>query len=577
MPIEDAIVEEVGADVFSGLKEPSGKLVLLQEWLYGKSQSSSVLEPPHSLSTINFRLAPSIITRSELELLGISTPRFAYRAYLTSRSFTNLRRLKVIETEIQTTHADEKLKNQLLDGIKNSFSWMADSLLERPHRLRDYTILTCDLAKDYSEKSDVALTPFVTNVHVLVGGGQCAQAAVYMALCLSQAKKIYGIAEITKLCAGTAAGFPIQGLLFVDIVKFFKKKCDGVNGLASVIVGFDRELELKLAENAFYSYCINQIPVIVLTSIARMWGTHLPLNQRHFSGFRSILRYSTSVDRSDFNALPLGNKPKRLTENNPVTTGTKASDHHAVVLIGASKELAAPDSSFATGRRVFVINDPATYPFIECTLDEIYAARAYIQEKSKGAKTKDRLVTDGDLAPLTTLAVVPSNVQAALLNSNVGNEKDALGGQRISLGLLSMIHNALTGPFEFRGLSYSTKPSPACTYPVHLLEVAKRDGTIYWRLHSAGCALNEDFSVVNLNGRRVPLKSKVPTGLYWVHHIQEPDKEEKWSETIWFWPAAKPFIGSEDLAGFVVRDINGDTYRILEEFRAPTVDEKGVE
>ncbi len=59
------------------------------------------------------------ITRSELELLGISTPRFAYRAYLTPTSFTNLRRLKVIAAEIQATHADEKLKSRLLAGMQD--------------------------------------------------------------------------------------------------------------------------------------------------------------------------------------------------------------------------------------------------------------------------------------------------------------------------------------------------------------------------------------------------------------------------------------------------------------------------
>ncbi len=80
---------------------------------------------------------------------------------------------------------------------------------------------------------------------------------------------------------------------------------------------------------------------------------------------------------------------------------------------GASRKLAASDSSFPTGRRVFVINDPATYPFIECTLDQLYDARAYVQEKSKGAKSKGRPVTEKDLAPLTTLAVVPAHVQAA--------------------------------------------------------------------------------------------------------------------------------------------------------------------
>ncbi len=54
---------------------------------------------------------------------------------------------------------------------------------------------------------------------------------------------------------GNGRGISIQGLIFTEIVKFFQDKCAGVNGLPSVTVGLDRELELKLAENALYSYC----------------------------------------------------------------------------------------------------------------------------------------------------------------------------------------------------------------------------------------------------------------------------------------------------------------------------------
>ncbi len=46
MPTEysaaNLVVDEVGADVFSCPKDPTGKLVLLQEWLYGKNQSTIV-------------------------------------------------------------------------------------------------------------------------------------------------------------------------------------------------------------------------------------------------------------------------------------------------------------------------------------------------------------------------------------------------------------------------------------------------------------------------------------------------------------------------------------------------------
>src|SRR4051812_29793986 len=63
-----------------------GSLRLLQKRLYGDAP-------------LRFRYAQSVITRTEAEVLGMSSPRFAIRAYLdpAGRSFVNLRRIKELQ------------------------------------------------------------------------------------------------------------------------------------------------------------------------------------------------------------------------------------------------------------------------------------------------------------------------------------------------------------------------------------------------------------------------------------------------------------------------------------------------
>jgi hypothetical protein len=52
------------------------------------------------------RFAPSIISRSEAELLGISTPRFSIRLTLTDGGFVNCRRLKVFSRNARIADAN---------------------------------------------------------------------------------------------------------------------------------------------------------------------------------------------------------------------------------------------------------------------------------------------------------------------------------------------------------------------------------------------------------------------------------------------------------------------------------------
>ncbi|MFM8285767.1 MAG: hypothetical protein ACKOGA_03470, partial [Planctomycetaceae bacterium] len=164
---------------------------------------------------VDYRIAPSLTTRSECELLGLSAPRFAIRSYISApaqggerlAAFFNLRRLAWIKGAIGLTHGHE-----LAD--LNEHAVVAEALLgECSPRTRGFDRLTCDLGHAYGEDGTVTTgTPFMQHVEV-VGGGMCAQACLQMAICLQQehARLIPSVAEITALAELAApAG---QGIL----------------------------------------------------------------------------------------------------------------------------------------------------------------------------------------------------------------------------------------------------------------------------------------------------------------------------------------------------------------------------
>ena len=110
----DAMIEEeVGEDVYLP-GDNSKKLALFEYWLYGR------------VSEIDPRLAPSIIARSEAELLGISSPRFAIRVHLQQGSFANIRRRRVTSRQIRMTY-DEVLADNLQELTETKRTTKLDS------------------------------------------------------------------------------------------------------------------------------------------------------------------------------------------------------------------------------------------------------------------------------------------------------------------------------------------------------------------------------------------------------------------------------------------------------------------
>ena len=178
---------EAGDDIMSPSSPRDGKLFRFADWLYGNRDQQ------FEFDKITIRMAPSIITRSEIELLGLSSPRFAFRANFGSHGFVTIRRRIIIEARIRIAHRSANYLGNLFPKEKDPDSpWIADCLLRIPDRFRDFHVISCDLRSDYGEdlldSDSQGLVPFVT--HVLFGGGLCAQAACFMALCLVQSEQI---------------------------------------------------------------------------------------------------------------------------------------------------------------------------------------------------------------------------------------------------------------------------------------------------------------------------------------------------------------------------------------------------
>lgn len=152
---------------------------------------------PAETGEIEYRPAPSLVVRSELEILGLSMPRFALRAYLDNahRNFVNARRVPQLEIQELEWGTRECRRNWIKIGnieevqpgpgetlvslIKGS-SCIADSLLQPPEaEAEDYRFLTTELGRACGEGCDVDGSPYVK--HIRLGGGQCAQAVAFMA------------------------------------------------------------------------------------------------------------------------------------------------------------------------------------------------------------------------------------------------------------------------------------------------------------------------------------------------------------------------------------------------------------
>jgi hypothetical protein len=320
------------------------------------------------------RFAPSIITRSESLLLGLS-PRFAYRfSFSQIPGFVNCRRLRTLINFAETsehivwsnsnTQAISKLPKirEILSGDgEHHAHCIADCFLSPPAYLENgkkFEILTTALNVAYGEclHGDLGKfgqfflgTPYVR--HVDLGGGVCAESACFVATTLLQryARGIYGLAEITAFAHKKASpNLCISGLSLEAIIQYF----DSVNLRAIQQMPLPWAINKPILEQKRYlafasavkAYLSSKMPVILPVEMARLAG-YVRGSDGKFKHVHKHNVYSSGVhrftpDSKEFTRSPLHS--------------------HQLILVGCSK-----DNDLNNLEIIF--HDPGVMPFMKTT------------------------------------------------------------------------------------------------------------------------------------------------------------------------------------------------------------------
>lgn len=286
-----------------------------------------------------FRAAPSIVCRSELELLGVAAPRFAHRTTIqssTRRGFLNCRRLRVLGRQLENviptrwdvqhqrleqldTGDFAKAVQQLRARIEAS-SPVAESVLPPPDSCSEYHIIARDYSQLFGESDPIYGTPFLNAIEL--GGGVCAHGVCFMAslLRIDDAIFVHGPSEITAILQDSlaAGSLRIRGFQFGEFVKFFRDPRVGLNsylevgtvspgGAENIDINPERENpELQLI-SAIRSYLRSDIPLIVLLDTRAYCQIVLANNRIKVklpdSGFHCILLVGTRRESGSLELL----------------------------------------------------------------------------------------------------------------------------------------------------------------------------------------------------------------------------------------------------------------------------------
>lgn len=343
------------------LEEQIGKHAIarvdqLCRWLFGPGT-----EP-------NYHFAPSIITRSECELFGISGPRFAIRKYVFASkesrdsseisALFNLRRLQWFCNSIRNAHPELFQEDQLATFADHGGA-LADSLIIPPKRYDDFHVMRCKLGSYYGlEAGAPGLLPFLQ--HIQLGGGMCAQACIFMSLCLQEqyASGISGVAELTAI-ANTGNKLNVKGLEDSQIIRVLNSEKCGLAAFREVIAPNwnSAGTRSRMLSAALRAYALSNVPVICVLDLTKFAGLHLPY----------FLRRWFSVYGKNGVVLRPRKKPATDRHTRPAekisTAGKRKPAKHAVLLVGCDR----------TGgvKSRFLLNDPAKYPLFKATFRDL--------------------------------------------------------------------------------------------------------------------------------------------------------------------------------------------------------------
>lgn len=348
------------------------------------------------------RLAPSLITRSESEYLGLSSPRFAARIYVEiggeEVAFLNLRRLADLEAAIRRRFgiaASVPLPRELRNAV-------ADSLLSVPPQLTyEYHCLTSEMAGVYNEESPGRGTPYVSQLEWL-GGGVCAEcaAATSVQLLFEYCECVHGVAEVKSLSNSDPVDMLDSGGMYPEsLVRYLRRQPPGPGLWGAVLtterpatkaLGRDFRIESRDLSWALRCYVASGIPVILPVDLSRMNG-----------GFLGIEDYS-NTQRKDI--LTKNNAPASIAIDGWPThdNGDDTEDgialrvrEHMVVVAGIGKS--GTTSLRPANDERFVIHDSATLPFLRASGQDLFD------------------VVSGDDRERVLLPVTPAKAQVPLL------------------------------------------------------------------------------------------------------------------------------------------------------------------
>jgi hypothetical protein len=434
--------------------------LLSRTWDTNKKDRTWTRRLDKSLRLVRF--APSIITRSEVEVFCVSMPRFAYRLEFgregeSAGSFLNCRRLTTFQRQLvarvphcwgeripHRTTSHPKILGQvrhihpkrLLSGVGGGDIVIADGLLQVPSRYdaTNTRFIKTPLYHVYGEslRRTECGVPYVKTV--AFGGGLCAQACCYMASALlhEDTQGVYGLGEITALAS--PAGLEellIAGLEEPEMERYFSSV-----GLSARIqfcnpdkneCPFPSEHDADM-DMALHGYVISEMPVLLFADRRRLrqpdWRKERPLDTKkqwddpretsvyEYNGFTYPTKDEDSESQVYHAVLVVG-----CERRDPVMEKRREDSESAGAGARAGR---SSDSGTKKGReardRLFFLHDPSGMPFMRATIGQL--AQVGYHERGVGS----------DMRHPVLLPVTPDRVKMPLLCCGVPHEWDGTRG-----------------------------------------------------------------------------------------------------------------------------------------------------
>jgi hypothetical protein len=313
-------------------------------------------------SRLQYRVAPSLMARSESAFFGLSAPRFAVRTTwdnMNEGGVICLRRGRVL---------NEQLTKQILriQDIQNTKgvnyppgyvpaedcsvftripTVIGDCFLPIPNGFEDFSVITTSLKDAYGEPSEpnVEGTPYVQHCWT---SGLCGHAVAYIASVLlhEHVGKVYAMGDISVVLSRDTHDYTlVEGFQPWQLSKYF---CDSSVGLAML-----HQQVTTSSETGF-------TPESKQVAIARIATT---LRSYIKSGMPVVLSMDQGMMNNIYSKKSPNKKSARVRSQGmrqPVIT----RDPHFVIAIGCS------------GSGDFLIHDSARLPYIPASSQELVAA-----------------------------------------------------------------------------------------------------------------------------------------------------------------------------------------------------------